>query len=60
MKVAALLWLGCVLTTRATEYVFEVRTYKLFVINTGFWLLGMVLMGAIVGGWKKKQQFDRD
>jgi Protein of unknown function (DUF1761) len=56
MKVAALLWLGCVLTTRATEYVFEVRPYKLFVINTGFWLLGMVLMGAIVGGWKKKQQ----
>jgi hypothetical protein len=54
MRVAALLWLGCVLTTWATEYVFEVRTYKLFAINTGFWLIGMVLMGAIVGAWKKK------
>jgi hypothetical protein len=54
MRVAALLWLGCVLTTWATEYVFEVRTYKLFAINTGFWLIGMVIMGAIVGGWKKK------
>ena len=54
MRVAALLWLGCVLTTWGTEYAFEVRTYKLFAINTGFWLLGMVLMGAIVGGWKKK------
>ena len=37
------LWLGCVLTTWATEYVFEVRTYALFAINTGFWLIGMVL-----------------
>jgi Protein of unknown function (DUF1761) len=55
MRVAALLWLGCVLTTWATEYVFEVRSYKLFAINTGFWFLGMVMMGAIVGGWKAKR-----
>ncbi len=54
MRVAAFLWLGFVLTTWATEYVFEVRTYKLFAINTGFWLIGMVVMGAIVGAWKKK------
>jgi hypothetical protein len=54
IKVAAALWLGCVLTTLATEYAFEVRSYSLFAINTGFWLLGMVLMGAIVGAWKKK------
>jgi hypothetical protein len=31
-----------------------VRTYKIFAINAGFWLIGMVLMGAIVGAWKKK------
>jgi hypothetical protein len=23
-------------------------------INAGFWLIGMILMGAIVGGWNKK------
>jgi hypothetical protein len=54
IKVAALLWLGFVLTTLSTEYIFEVRTFKLLGINTGFWLLGMMVMGAIVGGWKKK------
>jgi hypothetical protein len=54
IRVAVLLWLGFVLTTWATEYAFEVRTYKLFAINTGFWLLGMMLMGAIVGAWRKK------
>ena len=53
IKVAALLWLGFVLTTFSTEYVFEVRTWRLLGINTGFWLLGMMMMGAIVGGWKK-------
>ena len=54
MKVAALLWSGFVLTTWATEYIFEVRTIQLFAINTGFWLLGTMTMGAVVGTWKKK------
>jgi hypothetical protein len=54
IKSGALLWLGFVLTTWSTEYVFEVRTFKLLGINAGFWLGGMIVMGAIVGGWKKK------
>jgi len=53
IKVAVLLWLGFVFTTFSTEYVFEVRPWSLLGINAGFWLLGMMLMGAIVGGWKK-------
>jgi hypothetical protein len=54
IKVAVLLWLGFVITTWSTEYVFEVRPLSLLGINGGFWLIGMVVMGAIVGGWKKK------
>ncbi|MGA2167022.1 MAG: DUF1761 domain-containing protein [Terracidiphilus sp.] len=54
IKVAALLWFGFVLTTWSTEYVFEVRPWSLLGINAGFWLIGMILMGAIVGAWKKK------
>jgi hypothetical protein len=54
IKVAVLLWFGFVLTTWSTEYVFGVRPLSLLGINAGFWLLGMGLMGAIVGGWKKK------
>jgi hypothetical protein len=53
MKVAAGLWLGCVLPIHATETVFEVRSYALFAVNAGFWLLAMLLMGAILGAWKK-------
>ena len=53
MRAGALLWLGFVLTTLSTEYIFEVRTWSLLGVNAGFWLGGMVVMGAIVGGWKK-------
>ena len=53
MKIAAGLWLGCVLPIRATETVFEVRSYTLFVLNAGFWLLAMLMMGALLGAWKK-------
>jgi hypothetical protein len=54
IKVAALLWLGFEFTAFSTEYIFEVRPWSLLGINAGFWLLGMMLMGAIVGAWKKK------
>jgi hypothetical protein len=54
IKVGVLLWLGFVLTILSTEYVFEVRPWSLLGINAGFWFFGAILMGAIVGGWKKK------
>jgi hypothetical protein len=54
IRVAVLLWVGFVLTTWSTEYVFELRPWSLLGVNCGFWLFGMILMGAIVGGWKKK------
>lgn len=54
IRVAVLLWLGFVLTTWSTEYVFEVRPWSLLGVNCGFWLVGMILMGTIVGAWKKK------
>ncbi len=54
MRVATALWLGFIITTWATEYVFEVRPWSLLAINAGFWFVGMNLMGAIVGAWKKK------
>jgi hypothetical protein len=60
MKVATGLWLGCVLPIRAIENVFEVRSYALFALNMGFWLLAMLSMGAIVGGWKKQEAGKRE
>jgi hypothetical protein len=50
----AVIWFGFIATSWATEYIFEVRTLQIFVINTGYALIDLMLIGAIVGAWKKK------
>jgi hypothetical protein len=60
VKAGVLLWLGFVATVWATEYAFEVRPLSLFAVNAGFWLGGMMVMGAIVGGWEKKAAAAQD
>ena len=54
IKAAAMLWLGFIATSLAVGYVFEVRPIQSYAVDAGFWLIGFVLMGAIVGSWKKK------
>ena len=54
MGLAALLWLGFTACTMATAFVFEARSLKAFAIIAGYPLAGMLLMGAILGAWKKK------
>ncbi len=54
IKIGAALWLGLVLPTIALGAVFAELNYAGFAVDTGFWLIGMMLMGAIVGAWKRK------
>jgi hypothetical protein len=54
VKVGFLLWAGFELTILSTENVFEGRPFSLLLVNAGYWLFAMTLMGAIVGAWKKK------
>jgi len=49
-----LLWIGFIATTSFTTYLFEGRSKQLFLINYGYSLVGLLLMGAILGAWKKK------
>jgi len=51
---AALLWLGFTATTMATAFVFEARPLQAFAIIAGYTLVGMLLMGAILGAWKRR------
>ena len=50
----AVIWFGFIATGWAKEYIFEVRSLQIFAINTGYALLDLMLIGAIVGAWKKK------
>jgi hypothetical protein len=51
---AVVIWFGFIATSWAKAYIFEVRTLQIYAISTGYYLIELVLMGAIVGGWKKK------
>src|SRR5665213_1199797 len=50
----AVLWFGFVATSWAQEYAFELRSAEIYAINTVFQLVNMMVVGAIVGGWKGK------
>ena len=54
ITIAIATWFGVVFTTWSTEYAFEGRTFFSLVLNNGYCLVGMILMGAILGAWKKK------
>jgi surface polysaccharide O-acyltransferase-like enzyme len=52
-SVGVLLWVGFVGPITYTTYMYEMRPKELFAINEFYPLAGLVLMGAILGAWKK-------
>ena len=54
VQIAVILWFCTVFATFATEYAFEGRGVKILAITSGYCLVGMVLMGAVLGGWRQK------
>jgi hypothetical protein len=54
IQVAIILWFCVVFSTWATEYAFEARSVKALAVTSGYVLVGMILMGAVLGGWKQK------
>ncbi|MDE1176834.1 MAG: DUF1761 domain-containing protein [Edaphobacter sp.] len=54
VQVAVIVWFCTVFVTFATEYAFEGRGVRTLAIVAGYPLVGMVLMGAVLGGWQKR------
>jgi hypothetical protein len=53
-KVGGLVALGFCAAHIALNYAFEMRGVTLWTINSGYVLVGLVIVGAIIGGWRKK------
>ncbi|MEQ1614560.1 MAG: DUF1761 domain-containing protein, partial [Hyphomicrobiaceae bacterium] len=51
MLTAAILWLGFVATTLASNHAFQGARRMLTVIDAGHWLGVLLIQGAIIGGW---------
>jgi hypothetical protein len=49
-----LMGIGFVATTALSTYMFEGRSFHLYLINEGYPVVGLALMGAVIGAWKKK------
>jgi hypothetical protein len=50
-RVSFFLWLGFIAMPFLSATVFEGRPLRLFAIVAGFWLVCVVVMGGIIGGW---------
>ena len=53
IQVAIILWFCTIFAAFATEFAFEGRGVRILAITSGYSLVGMILMGAVLGGWKK-------
>lgn len=47
-----LLWLGFSATASGIAYLFEGRSWKLFAINYGYHLVGLIIAGAVLAVWR--------
>jgi len=52
--IGVLLWLGIVGPITFTTYMYEYRSKELFAINEFYPLVGLAVMGAMLGAWKKR------
>jgi hypothetical protein len=46
-----LAWLGFIAAPAFPQGIYEGRPFKLFAINSGYWLVGLLLSGALLAVW---------
>jgi len=46
-----LMWLGFTGITFGVNHAFEMRSFKLWIINSGSYLVGLMIMGAVLAIW---------
>jgi hypothetical protein len=47
-----LMWLGFTAFTMGSNHAFEGRGLKMWAINAGMYMVGLMIMGAIIGAWR--------
>jgi hypothetical protein len=45
-------WLGFIAAPSFAQGIYESRPVKLFAINTGYWLVGLLITGGILAVWR--------
>jgi hypothetical protein len=47
-----IVWLGFFAAPNFPQGIYEGRPFKLFAINMGYWLVGLMIVGALLAGWR--------
>jgi hypothetical protein len=50
--VGVLVWLGFFVAPALPQGIYENRPFKLFAINAGYWLVGLIIVGALLAVWR--------
>jgi hypothetical protein len=50
--IGILVWIGFITTTQLGSWIFSESKKELYFIDTGYQLIGFILMGAILGMWR--------
>ena len=46
-----LMWIGFIAAPNLPQGLYERRPFKLFAINSGYWLVGLFIVGGILASW---------
>jgi hypothetical protein len=50
--VGLLCWVGLIAATGIPQGIYERRPFKLFAINGGYWLVGLLIVGGLLAVWR--------
>jgi hypothetical protein len=50
--IGCLVWLGFFAAPALPQGIYEGRPFKLFAINQGYWLVGLMIVGALLAVWR--------
>jgi len=50
--IGALAWLGFIAAPAFPQGIYENRPFRLFAINTGYWLVGLMMVGGLLAVWR--------
>jgi hypothetical protein len=45
-------WVGFIAAPNFAQGIYESRPFKLFAINTGYWLVGLIITGGLLAVWR--------
>src|ERR1700761_7448254 len=50
--IGVLMWIGFLAAPNLPQGLYERRPFKLFAINSGYWLVGLFVVGGLLASWR--------